>query len=59
MVDAADNDQSIVQNIDNRVQNKQQVHAPTKFKNFSRPQQFTDPGKKGDAAKHTSNGGVK
>jgi len=52
MVNAADGDQSIVQNIDNRVQNKQAIHAPTKFRNFSRPQQFTTPGKKGTSGAH-------
>jgi len=57
MVDKADQDQNIVQAINSRVQNKQQVHAPTKFKNFSRPQQFTSAkGGKG-GAHHTSNGG--
>ena len=58
MVDKADQDQSIVQSINSRVQNKQSIHAPTKFTNFSRQQDFTTPGKKGsNPAKHTSNGG--
>jgi len=57
MVNAADQDQDKVQSINNRVQNKQQVHAPTKFKNFSRPQQFTSSkGGKG-GAHHTQDGG--
>jgi len=46
MVNKADEDQNIVQDINQRVQNKQQIKARTKFTNFSRPQQFTTPGRK-------------
>lgn len=56
-VNRADSDQSIVQDIERRVQNKQAVHAPTKFQNFSRPLQFTSPGD--GTGHHTSNGADK
>lgn len=52
MVDKADEDQNIVQDINQRVQNKQQIKARTKFTNFSRPQQFTTPGRKGTSGAH-------
>lgn len=56
-VNRADADQSIVQDIEQRVQNKQAVEAPTKFRNFTVQHGFNVP--KGNPAKHTSNGGVK
>jgi len=52
MVNKADEDQNIVQSLPDRVQNKQAIHAHTDFRNFSRPQQFTTPGKKGTSGAH-------
>jgi len=57
MVDKADEDQNIVQDINQRVQNKQQIKARTKFTNFSRPQQFTTPGRKGSSGAHRDQDG--
>ena len=56
LVDKADKIQADQQNINQRVQANQKIEAPTKFKNFSRQQQFTSSGKGSNPAKHSADG---
>lgn len=57
LVDKADKIQTDQQIISQRVQDNQKIEAPTKFKNFSRSQQFTSSGKGRNPAHHTEDGG--
>jgi len=57
MVNKADEIQTKVQDVNFRVQAKNDVSAKTKFSNFSTSQQFTSSGKGRNPAHHTEDGG--